>query len=138
MYYYFADMRMATDYINIMLGVPLKPDTSPPSVLAEEDVSFSLKTRDSFTFHIDKFETDKLNASKLIKFIIHGWNEGAILNDWYGRLTAALLKEGDYNVIAVDWFIPGTKSYSKSAQNTLAVGKSFISQYCLATLKAVK
>lgn len=120
---------MVIDTLKIIFGIPLESATTPPEVISDKDVKFYVATRKFNIISVNESNTEKVHASKRVKFIIHGWNEGAMFNDWYGRLTAALLKEGDYNVIAVDWFAPAIKLYPISAQNTFAVGKSLNSQH---------
>lgn len=59
---------------------------------------------------------------KPVKFIIHGYTDSTNLT-WVKNMTEALLRSGDFNVIAVDWKKPAFKLYSISARNTFPLGK---------------
>lgn len=121
----FTDISIALDILKIVLRIPVDPSTTPVIELLETDVGFFLTNRLHSNIYVNELNTRKIDALKPVKFIVHGWNEGINFNDWYGRLIKALLRQGDYNVIAVDWSVPATKPYAISAQNTLAVGKNY-------------
>lgn len=55
------------------------------------------------------------------KFFIHGWNSN-LDNNWYNAFRNEYFDKGEYNIIYVDWFIPGSKDYSTSAANVKPVG----------------
>ncbi|KRT80492.1 hydrolase, partial [Oryctes borbonicus] len=65
------------------------------------------------------------------KFFIHGWNSN-LQGNWYNAFKDEYFTNGDYNIIYVDWFIPGSKEYQISAANVKPVGH-YIADFIIAS-----
>lgn len=63
-----------------------------------------------------------VDVSLPIAFIIHGWEDDS--NDtWVEDLTDLYVKNGEYNVITVDWAEPADMFYVASVEDVKSVGK---------------
>ncbi|XP_059098768.1 pancreatic lipase-related protein 2-like isoform X1 [Tigriopus californicus] len=73
------------------------------------------------------------DPSKPTKVIIHGFIDTGHV-PWVKELVLALLKMGDFNVIAVDWGGGSAVMYSQAAANTRLVGLevAFVIEYLIA------
>lgn len=64
---------------------------------------------------------DYVDLSLPLAFIIHGWEDDS--NDtWVEDLTDLYTKNGEYNVITVDWAEPADMFYVASVEDVRAVG----------------
>ncbi|XP_025110727.1 pancreatic triacylglycerol lipase-like [Pomacea canaliculata] len=61
------------------------------------------------------------NASRPSKFIVHGFLE-SFLATWMKDMKDALLRQGDYNVVVVDWGSGSFSLYGQATANTRVVG----------------
>lgn len=88
-----------------------------------EDVDFYLNTRsDSYNdYRFDESKLYSLDPSKPLKYIVHGWMENG-RKARYKDMAEEFLRNGDYNVMRVDWYKPALYSYPASAQSTRGVG----------------
>ncbi|XP_035665052.1 pancreatic triacylglycerol lipase-like [Branchiostoma floridae] len=106
-----------------------RPLSLLPQSPTDVGTSFGLFTRDNSTAgerqtlqagRDDLLENSTFDGGRKTKIIIHGFrNDGN--KAWIYNLTDELLKEGDYNVIVVDWKNGATPPYTQAAANTRVV-----------------
>ncbi|KAK3090926.1 hypothetical protein FSP39_015779 [Pinctada imbricata] len=65
--------------------------------------------------------TSYFSASKPTKIVSHGFLEGGVV-DWMVDMKSEFLKNGDYNVILVDWGGGSSFPYTQATANTRLVG----------------
>lgn len=105
-----------------------KSSSLPPSSVSKNNIKLFLYTRQKKNIEINETKLEDVLQGKDIKLIAHGWNEDK--NAWYySKLTEALLKKGDYNIIQVDWHFYSRQEYHKAVENTRGVGN--LSNYIL-------
>ncbi|KAI4461676.1 lipase [Holotrichia oblita] len=92
----------------------------------------ALKTEITFHLFTSKFHNGivlteenakeaNIKANVPTKIFIHGWNSN-LQGNWYNAFRDEYFNKGEYNIIYVDWFIPGSKEYTVSAANVKPVG----------------
>lgn len=92
-------------------------------VVYEDDVTFFLHTRNDIEVQITNNTLSKIDGTKKFVFIIHGW-QASHNKTYFAKMTAALLRKEDLNVIQVDWSKPAAVSdHDIAANNTKAVGE---------------
>ncbi|KAI8494205.1 hypothetical protein Bbelb_279650 [Branchiostoma belcheri] len=120
----------ARPFFSAQRPLPLLPQ-SPAKV----GTTFGLFTRENPTTQERKTllaERDDLlgestfNGGRKTKFIIHGFQSNGY-GPWVYNLTDELLKEGNYNVIAVDWKKGAGQLYPQAAANTRVVAAETVS-----------
>lgn len=88
------------------------------------DVTYAIRSQQNprnqnFFTSLDVY---KINPSKPVKFMIHGWTDRGtsplLLN-----LTEAYFSKQDYNIVAVNWHEPAAKPYPVSVRNARFVGR---------------
>ncbi|XP_067933200.1 pancreatic lipase-related protein 2-like [Watersipora subatra] len=89
----------------------------------------TLRADDSHTLLNSRFK-----ASRKTMFIIHGFLESAQAS-WFSPVNVELLKDGDYNVIDVDWGSLGASKtlYTQATANTRVVAREIV--YLLSVLQ---
>lgn len=99
---------MVPDTDGRMFLADLRAEAVEPSFNADNDVFFLLFTRQNPTagqrigLDTSAIAGSNFAASRPTRFIVHGWNNngGSQVNV---EITSAYLRQGDYNVIVVDW-----------------------------------
>nr|XP_042898983.1 pancreatic triacylglycerol lipase [Parasteatoda tepidariorum] len=104
----------------------VRPITLPPQ---EPLTKFQLYTPDNpdeqynLTIDIESLRNSPFNPDLPTKFIIHGFRSDVRdLNDIRHEIKQALLKQGQYNVIIVDWTENNGFPYAQAASNTNNTG----------------
>ncbi|XP_078670851.1 pancreatic triacylglycerol lipase-like [Branchiostoma floridae x Branchiostoma belcheri] len=106
-----------------------RPLSLLPQSPANVGTTFGLFTRENPTTQerkkllaerADLLEESTFNGGRKTKFIIHGFQNNGH-RPWVYNLTDELLKEGDYNVIVVDWKDGAGLPYTQAAANTRVV-----------------
>lgn len=121
--FFFVALSEDIKDLNFKQLVQLVQDTSHLTVgdVKDNDVKFFLFIRSMKDGKLLTNETD-IDSNKSVKIIVHGWlanNRRA----WYKEVTEGFLKNGDLNVIQVDWERPARSAYVSSAINTKLIGK---------------
>lgn len=105
-------------------GTLQRPLSSLPESPDRVGTKFMLYTRDNpnkadiITYQSIGSYYDPLKPTK---FIVHGFLHNAI-KDWVIDIKNSLLREGDYNVIGVDWSKGNGPLYTQATANTQVVG----------------
>ncbi|XP_010212641.1 PREDICTED: hepatic triacylglycerol lipase [Tinamus guttatus] len=85
------------------------------------------KTEDSCLILFNQLETldqCSFNASLPLVMIVHGWSVDGILEDWIGKMAAALKSYHEQtNVIIADWLTLAHQHYPIAVQNTRYIGQ---------------
>ncbi|XP_060604009.1 inactive pancreatic lipase-related protein 1-like isoform X2 [Ruditapes philippinarum] len=71
---------------------------------------------------IASIQDSNFDASRQTKVLIHGFMSSKDTSPVIANLSVAFLKQGDYNVIGVDWSKGAKKLYPKAVANTRLVG----------------
>lgn len=114
---------ISQDIQTIASGQAIEPANGSAIAVTENEVTFSLFTRQQTDVAVNESNIDAIESGKPVKFIAHGWNEDGKTTWYYPKLTDALLKKGDYNVIQVYWGQPAHQVYNIAAQDTRGVGR---------------
>ncbi|MCI3325438.1 hypothetical protein MQA28_25810, partial [Escherichia coli] len=101
--------------------VPQSPETINPK--------FNLYTRRSpttahrlYANNLPVLSDSTFDASKPTKFVVHGFIDNGIIADWMREMKDEFLRQGDYNVILVDWGEGSLALYGQATANTRVVG----------------
>ncbi|CAH1779755.1 unnamed protein product, partial [Owenia fusiformis] len=101
-------------------------DTDLPETWEAQELRYELYNRDDPERAIDiRWDNipNEYDSTKPTRFIIHGWWGRTPLSHWTNNMRNALLENGDYNVIIVDWTEGASDVYyPQSAMNTRVIG----------------
>lgn len=86
-----------------------------------DDVIFYLSTNEYNRTLLDEDNLDTLDVDLPFFVLIHGWSTNSTV-DWVIDLTAELLDQGDYNVIAVDYTPIAELDYISAVADSPAIG----------------
>jgi len=108
---------------------PNRPINVLPATREHINTRFMLHTREKPAIHEDVYitadrssiDTTTFDPSKPVKFIVHGFVDTGYLA-WLREMAEALLGDGDYNVVRVDWGGGSLPMYCKAVANTRVVG----------------
>ncbi|XP_018564389.1 phospholipase A1-like [Anoplophora glabripennis] len=120
----FVGLALSEDIkdLNFSELLQLAQDASRPGLecVKDDEVTYLLLTRSLREGKIVTNETN-IDLDKPTKIIIHGWIAN-MRRSWYKVITEEFLKNGDYNVVQVDWEKPARSAYVSSAANAKFIG----------------
>ncbi|XP_059168948.1 inactive pancreatic lipase-related protein 1-like [Physella acuta] len=100
----------APEQIGTVFKLYSRDQSAAPRDLEATQVTSSLKTKWSGY------------VSRPTKFIVHGFLTNVRVTNWPEEMKDELLKQGDYNVIIVDWSGGNKPPYTQATANTRVVG----------------
>ncbi|XP_003744753.1 pancreatic triacylglycerol lipase [Galendromus occidentalis] len=107
---------------------PLNPEPDPRETINTQFLFFS---RESFgeeqkipgyKIKRDVLLNTKFDPARRTMIIVHGWIDNVFLGKWMTIMKDALLRNGDFNVILVDWTGGNGLPYTQASVNTRLVG----------------
>ncbi|XP_003741661.1 pancreatic triacylglycerol lipase [Galendromus occidentalis] len=109
---------------------PQRPLNPSPDSRETINTSFLFYSRDStdaktipgYKIKADTLRNTTFDASRRTMIIVHGWTDNVFLGRWMILMKDALLRNGDFNVILVDWTGGNGLPYTKASVNTRVVG----------------
>ncbi|GJQ85482.1 hypothetical protein Trydic_g23072, partial [Trypoxylus dichotomus] len=119
-----------SELIELIKKIPL--DYNLANAL-KSDIKFQFFTKDTSNgIYVTEKNIKEANIKGDVptKIFIHGWNANMSVS-WYSRYRDEYFQRGDYNIIYVDWAIPGSKEYPISAANVRPVG-NFVADFIVA------
>ncbi|KAK7501512.1 hypothetical protein BaRGS_00007316 [Batillaria attramentaria] len=101
--------------------LPQSPQTINPK--------FTLYTREDATrgrlLHagdVTSLNSSTFNPNRPTKFVVHGFIDNGVLATWMKEMKDEFLRQGDYNVVLVDWGHGSLALYGQATANTRVVG----------------
>ncbi|CAH1787740.1 unnamed protein product [Owenia fusiformis] len=101
---------------------------------------YTRESRESWNCLSPEFSTGiTINPNKPTKVIVHGYNaDGYDTTDWPHQMRRELLREGDYNVIIVDWSEGAEVKALKLSLGLLSIGIKQIGAGIVLTIQGIR
>lgn len=120
----FVDEKYRDDFYRIRNNLPFDTEIPENRAVNISQVTYYLFTRDNANnyIQIDESNKEKLNTTKPIVFLLHGWTENRS-RQWYNDLKDALLDNDDVYVVQVDYSEPAGGNYLEAVYLSPQVGE---------------